>query len=406
MFLPNQHPDYRKPLDPVDAETLGVEAADEVGRYLSYRDNHAPTPLHALGALAGQLGVGAIHIKDEGFRLGLGSFKALGGSYAVIRLVLEEAGRQLGPPVDIAALHAPAVRAVAAGMTFACATDGNHGRSVAQGAQLVGARAAVFVHSGVSDERVAAIARFGAKMIRVAGTYDDSVAEAARVAAEKGWTVVSDTSWPGYERIPGLVMRGYTAMVREALRQLPEPPTHVFVQAGVGGVAAAVAGHLALVLGDRRPTFIVVDPARAACLFETARAGHPVKIEHGEPTVMAMLECYEPSLVAWRVLARVADAFMTIDEQDAVAVMKRLARPHGNDPAIVAGESGGAGLAGLIRAAADPEIRAALHLNEASRVFLINTEGATDPQRYTELVGMRPDAVASNVAIRSAGAHA
>lgn len=395
MFLPNQHPDYRKPLDPIDAETLGLMAAEEVERYLTYRDNPVPTPLHALPALAAELSVSTIHIKDEGFRLGLGSFKALGGSYAVIRLVLEEASGRLGRPIDVAELHSPEVRAIAAGMTVACATDGNHGRSVAQGAQLVGAKAAIFVHSGVSDERVAAIARFGAQMVQVEGTYDDSVAEAARVAAEKGWTVVSDTSWPGYERIPGLVMQGYTAMVREALRQLPEPPTHVFVQAGVGGVAAAVAGHLALALGNLRPTFVVVDPARAACLYETARAGHPVKVKHGEPTVMAMLECYEPSLVAWRVLSRVADAFMTVDEEDAVAVMNRLARPVGNDPAIVAGESGGAGLAGHIRAAADPEIRAVLGLNKASRVFVINTEGATDPERYAELVGMRPDAVAS-----------
>ncbi|WP_147023203.1 diaminopropionate ammonia-lyase, partial [Microvirga aerophila] len=287
-------------------------------------------------------------------------------------------------------------------MTVACATDGNHGRSVAQGAQLVGARAAIFVHAGVSEERVAAIARFGAQMIRVEGTYDDSVAEATRVAAEKGWTIVSDTSWPGYERIPGLVMQGYTAMVREALRQLPEPPTHVFVQSGVGGVAAAVSGYLSLVLGDRRATFVVVDPARAACVYESARAGHPVKIEHGEPTVMAMLECYEPSLVAWRILSRVADAFMTVDEEDAVAVMNRLARPDGADPAIVAGESGGAGLAGFMRAAADPEIRDALRLTNASRVFLINTEGATDPERYAELVGMRPGAVAT----RTKGASA
>jgi diaminopropionate ammonia-lyase len=278
-------------------------------------------------------------------------------------------------------------------MTVACATDGNHGRSVAQGAQLVGAKSVIFVHSGVSEERVAAIARFGAQMVRVNGTYDDSVAEAAHVAAEKGWIVVSDTSWPGYERIPGLVMQGYTAMVREALRQLPETPTHVFVQAGVGGVAAAVAGHLALALRDRRPTFTVVDPARAACLFETARAGHPVKVQHTQPTVMAMLECYEPSLVAWRVLSRVADAFMTVDDEDAVTAMNRLARPAGSDPAIVAGESGGVGLAGLMRAAADTQARLELGLDETSRVFLINTEGATDPERYAELVGLRPDEV-------------
>jgi diaminopropionate ammonia-lyase len=387
MFLANGHSDYRSALDPRDSETLSLEAAKEVERFLAHRENHVVTPLRALPALTQELGVGAIHIKDEGLRLGLGSFKALGGSYAVIRLVLDAASDRLGRLVDVSALQTPDVHGIAATMTFACATDGNHGRSVAQGAKLVGARAVVFVHSGVSEERVAAIARFGAEMVRVAGSYDDSVEEAARVADKNGWTIVSDTSWPGYERIPALVMQGYTAMVREALRQLPEPPTHVFVQAGVGGVAAAVAGHLTLALTDRRPKFVVVEPARAACLYESARAGRPVKIEQGEPTVMAMLECYEPSLIAWRVLSRVADGFMTVEEEDAVAAMKQLARPIGADPAIVAGESGGVGLAGFTRALADREAREALSLGPQSRIFLINTEGATDPKRYAELVG-------------------
>lgn len=393
MLLLNQHPDYRAPLDPIDAATLGLDGAAAAERYLTARNNHAQTPLHALPALAAELGAGAVHVKDEGFRLGLGSFKALGGAYAVTRLVLEEAARRHARAFDVADLQTDAVRAVARGMTFACATDGNHGRSVAQGAQLVGATSVIFVHGGVSDARVAAIARFGAQMVRVAGTYDDSVTEAARVAAEKGWAVVSDTSWPGYERIPALVMQGYTALVREALRQMGETPTHVFVQAGVGGVAAAVAGHLAIVLGDKRPTFVVVDPARAACIYETAKAGRPVKIAHGEPTVMAMLECYDPSPLAWRVLSRAADAFMTVEDTDAIAVMNRLARPAGGDPAIVAGESGGAGLAGAIRAATDAEMRAKLGLTATSRLFVINTEGATDPARYAELVGMTADEV-------------
>jgi diaminopropionate ammonia-lyase len=376
VFLPNHNALHRQPLDPLDAETLGAAGADTVERFLAHRDKHQMTPLHALPALAAELGLGALHIKDEGFRLGLGSFKALGGAYAVFRLVLEEAGKRLGRPVDVDDLNR---------------ADGNHGRSVAQGAQLVGAKAAIFVHAGVSEERIAAIARYGAKMIRVDGNYDDSVRQAARDSAEKGWTVVSDTSWPGYERIPGLVMQGYTAIVREALRQLREPLTHVFVQAGVGGIAAAVAGHLAIVLGDARPTFIVVEPARAACVVAAAHAGHPVKVAHDRPTVMAMLECYEASLVAWRVLARAADAFMTVDEDDAVAVMRRLARPHAGDPVIVAGESGGVGLAGLIRALADNQ--ADLALDRTSRVLVINTEGATDPHRYAELVGMSPPAV-------------
>jgi len=395
MFILNTTVDHGHPLDANDANTLGLAAAEGVERHLRHRDNHAETPLVALPGLAAAVGVAAIHVKDEGQRLGLGSFKALGGAYAVIRLVLEEAEARLGRPVDIEELHAPEIRAIAGTMTFACATDGNHGRSVAQGAQLVGARAAIFVHAGVSDERVAAIARFGAEMIRVAGSYDDSVREAAQTAKEKAWTVVSDTSWPGYERIPGLVMQGYTALVREALRQMPEPPSHVFIQAGVGGIAAAVAGHLALTLGEQRPVFTVVDPARAACLFETAKAGHPVTVPHDEPTVMAMLECYEPSLVAWRVLSRVADAFMTVDEEDAVAVMRRLANPVGGDPAVIAGESGGVGLAGFLKAAADPAAKAALSIDATSRVFVVNTEGATDPGKYREIVGRSPAEVVS-----------
>ena len=390
MLIANTHPDHRKPLDPVEVALLGVAAGTEVERFLTHRDNHAPTPLYVLRALASEVDVAAIHVKDESLRLGLGSFKALGGSYAVIRLVLEEASRCLGRVVDIGELHDRDIRAVAQGMTFGCATDGNHGRSVAAGAELVGARAAIFVHSGVSDERVAAIARLGARMIRVAGTYDDSVAEAARACAEKGWQLVCDTSWPGYERIPGLIMQGYTVIVAEALRDLPQPPTHVFLQAGVGGFAAAIAGHMTIALGERRPLFVVVEPERAACLHESARAGQPVTIEHGEPTVMAMLECYKPSLVAWRVLTRVADAWMTVSEDDALAAMNCLARPKRDDPALVAGESGGAGLAGLLRVVDDRQARKTIGLDGQARVLIISTEGATDPSRYAELVGLAP----------------
>ena len=395
MFLLNTLPEHNKALAPVDAETLGEGAAQTVERFLAHRADHAETPLHPLPGLAAKLGVAAIHIKDEGHRLGLGSFKALGGAYAVIRLVLEEAGKELGRTVDVSEIQSPEVQAIARRMTVACATDGNHGRSVAQGAELVGARAAIFVHSGVSAERVAAIARFGAEMIRVDGTYDDSVREAARIADANGWTIVSDTSWPGYERIPGLVMQGYTALVRESLRQMPEPPTHVFIQSGVGGIAAAVAGYLAIALGDERPVFTVVDPARAACIFETARAGRPVTIAHGEPTVMAMLECYQPSLVAWRVLSRVADAFITVDEEDAISVMRELSNPVDRDPAVVAGESGGVGLAGLLKAVRDPAVKDALRIDQHARIFLVNTEGATDPGKYEEIVGLPPAAVAA-----------
>ncbi|MBZ9810993.1 MULTISPECIES: diaminopropionate ammonia-lyase [unclassified Mesorhizobium] len=390
MLLLNSHFDYKAPLDAVDAETLSADAVKMVQRYLEHRSNHKPTDLVSLAGLASEVGIASIHVKDESTRLGMGSFKALGGSYAVIRLVLEAAYRRLGLPVDVSELQSPAVRKTAEGMIFGCATDGNHGKSVASGARLVGAKAAIFVHSGVSDERVAAIAEYGAQIIRVNGTYDDSVAVAERTCRESGWTVVSDTSWPGYERIPGLVMQGYTAMLGEALRQLPEWPTHVFMQAGVGGLAAAVAGYFDIVMGPKRPKFVVVEPDLAACLYQSAVNGSPVKIDHGQATIMAMLECYEPSLVAWRILSRKADAFMTVSDDDAANAMRRLAKPASGDRAIVAGESGGAGLAGLLRVMTNAQDRKALGLDENARVFVINTEGATDQGRYQAIVGREP----------------
>lgn len=399
MLLLNRHPDYRRPLAPDDASVLSVTAAAEVERFLTHRAGHRPTPLHALPGLAAELGVAAIELKDEGCRLGMGSFKALGGSYAVVRLVIEEAARRLGRPVDPSEVSSPAITRIAATMTFGCATDGNHGRSVAAGAQLTGAKAVIFVHEGVSDERVAAIARFGARMIRVPGNYDESVEVAERMCRDNGWVVVSDTSWPGYERIPGLVMQGYTAMLNEAIRALPEPPTHVFIQAGVGGLAAAVAGYFDAVYAADRPKFVVVEPERAACLYESAAAGEARKIEGHDPTIMAMLECYEPSLVAWRILSRRADAFMTVGEEDAREAMRRLADPVAGDPPVVAGESGGAGLAGLLRALRDDEARRSLGLDGSSRVLLINTEGATDRGRYEAIVGRLPeDVLASRAA--------
>lgn len=394
-YLFNRLPTHGRPLDPRDAEMLGVAGVNRVLEVLALRGDDARTPLHSLPGLAAGLEIGALHVKDEGFRLGLGSFKALGGAYALMILVQEEASRRLGRPVPVRELMSEAARAVAATMTFACATDGNHGRSVAQGAQFMGARAVIFVHAGVSDARVDAIAQFGADIVRVDGGYDFSVQEAARVAGEEGWTILSDTSWPGYEYIPGLVSQGYTAMVLEILDDLPQPPTHVFLQAGVGGFAAAVAGHLAVVLGDARPHVTVVEPARAACVYESARQGRPARVDDTQSTIMAMLECFEASPVAFRVLERVADGFMTVEEDAAPEAMRRLASPVGGDPVIVAGESGGVGLAGLVTVLRDPRLAANIGLGPEARVLLVNTEGATDPELYERIVGRSPQAVLS-----------
>lgn len=381
----NQLPTYGAPLLPDDAACVDERAAGEVENMLRLCPAHRPTPLFCLDQLARRLGVQQVYVKDESERLGLGSFKALGGTFAVIRVVLEYAQRVLGRPITPAELTSDAVRRVARSLTVCCATDGNHGRAVAAGARMLGARAIIFVHQFVSAQRVAAISALGAEVRQVAGNYDESVALAFRESAAHGWIVVSDTSWHGYEDIPRLVTQGYTAMVREVCSSLEAPPTHVFVQAGVGGLAAAVAGHLSVVYGQSRPRVIVVEPERAACLYASHQASRRVAVAPREPTVMAMLECYEPSLVAWRIISRVVDAFMQVTEEDAIRAMRQLAAPIGGDRPIVSGESGAAGLAGLLRAA--EWAGELIGLNLTSRVLLFSTEGATDPTSYQQHVG-------------------
>ena len=343
---------------------------------------YAPTKLHDLPDIARQAGFAAVRLKDEGSRFELGSFKALGGAYAVAQVLCAEFSR-IGVANNansedlVAGRYADAARRI----TVTSATDGNHGRSVAWGAQRFGCACVIFVHATVSAGRVDAIARYGAEVRRVAGNYDDSVREASRVAAAEGWFVVSDTSWEGYTAIPVEVMQGYRLMADEAADQWQgAPPTHAFIQGGCGGAAAAVSVHLRSRYAPP-PALIVAEPDRAACLFASAERGALTVIPGELDTLMAGLACGEPSLLAWHELDRAAAAFMAVPDAAAVACMRLLAKAG-----IVAGESGVAGLAGLLLAAADPGARATLGLSERSRVLLFSTEGATDPLVYQRLI--------------------
>jgi diaminopropionate ammonia-lyase len=250
----------------------------------------------------------------------------------------------------------------------------------------------------VSQGRRDAIARYGAEVRCVPGNYDDSVRRAAADAAAEGWHVVSDTSYEGYTDVPRDVMQGYAIMVDEALAQLPAGvlPTHVFVQGGVGGLAASVCAHLWETLGESRPRLVVVEPDKADCLYRSAVAGHPVTVVGELDTIMAGLACGEVSLLAWRILEPGADAFMTIGDATAAAFMRILADGRHGDPAIVAGESGVAGLAGAMLAARDARGRAALGLDRDSVVLVFGTEGATDPELYRTIVGRSAEDVAAS----------
>lgn len=344
---------------------------------------YAPTPLRDLPGVATASGVGVVRLKDEAGRFGLGSFKALGGAYAVMKLLVAELARRgVAANASAADLTAGRYAEITRTMTVTSATDGNHGRSVAWGARLFGCRCVIFVHGSVSDGRVAAIAAYGAEVRRVSGTYDDAVRAAAAAAEASGWFVVSDTSWPGYVQVPVDVMQGYRLMADEAAAQWTgAAPTHVFVQGGVGAVAAAVSVHLRTRYRPA-PELIVVEPDRAACLLASAELGAPTAVPGSLDTLMAGLACGEPSLLAWQELERGAAAFMAVPDEAAVACMRLLARLD-----IVAGESAVAGLAGLLLASSDPAARETLGLRADSRILLFSTEGATDPELYRRLVG-------------------
>jgi len=375
---------------------MSVEKAEESREWLSSWEgiNGGSTPLLDLPDLAEKLGVAQILLKDESIRSPLGSFKALGAPIALVRLIL-----RLWPEdnVDPAALFAGAYKPGLSDFTVISATDGNHGKALAAAARSIGCRCVIVLHANVSVEREEAIAEYGAEIVRINGNYDESVAEAARLATANGWYVVSDTSYEGYEEVPRDVMQGYGTVAAEIVeacgRAGATPFTHVFLQGGVGGMAAGIASYLWEVYGEQRPTVVIVEPEQADCLYQSVIHGTAAKATGSVDSVMAGLACGETSPLAWQFLETGADYFMTIHDDDAVAAVQALARGGKRDVPIVSGESGAAGLAGLMVLHGTDGLAAKTGLDRSSRVLLISTEGATAPLGYEQLVGESAEAV-------------
>ena len=327
-------------------------------------DGYQPTSLHSLSPIASELNVKELLYKDESSRFGLGSFKALGGAYAVEKLMANR------DPSSV---------------TVATATDGNHGRSVAWGAQRAGCKCVIYIHSEVSQGRADAMAAYGAKIVRVDGDYDFSVHQCAEDAEKHGYEIISDTTWEGYMDIPRYVMAGYTIMVREILDQTGDLPTHVILQAGVGGMAAAVVLALWQELGTRLPKIIIVESDFAACLIESARQGKAASIEISQETIMAGLSCGETSALAWKVLSRSASHFVTIADGPIPTGMRLLASGKAG-PSIEAGECG---LPGVVAAAAickDDKLRDRIGIDSDARILVMGCEGATDKEIYQKII--------------------
>jgi diaminopropionate ammonia-lyase len=351
---------------------FGDEEYASVNAFHQKRPHLRPTPLRPLRTLAAEIGVGDVLVKDESARFGLNSFKVLGVSYAVDSLL---SGGRLNK------------RSV-----LACATEGNHGRAVAHAARENELQAKIYVSGDTAAARIEALKGEGAQVVIVKGNYDEAVKRCAEDAQHQGWTIVSDTSWPGYEEIPRLIMAGYTRLLSEAEQQWQResPPDVVLVQGGVGGLACAVVSWLNHRYGLRRPFVVVCEPATAACLLESARAGTPVSIDGPFNTIMAGLRCGVVSPLAWPSISGIADAFVAIDDEPCASAMRKLSAPAGDDPMIVAGAAGACGLAGLLAILQDESfhpLREASGLGKQSRVLVINTEGATDPELYAQIIG-------------------
>jgi diaminopropionate ammonia-lyase len=319
------------------------------------------SPLWNLPSIAKRLDVASVHCKDESHRFGLGSFKALGGTYAAQRAL---ARRPRNAPAPV----------------LCCATDGNHGRAVAFAARRHGCRCVVFVHQGVLDSKIAVLRAMDAEVVQVAGNYDDSVDHAERIAASEGWVLISDTSEDAADVVAAEVMQGYAAMALETMDQMAGHwPTHVFLQAGVGGLAAAVAGSFADIAGEGRPTIIVVEPHDAACVMAAAAHGGAVRIQGDLSTRMAMLSCGEVSAPAWEILKHRADAFMSICDQDAADAAESLAQIDEVPGGLAATPSAAAGLAGALATSKAPGMAVKLEISSKSRILFFATEGVEHP---------------------------
>jgi diaminopropionate ammonia-lyase len=328
---------------------------EDVRRFFESRPDLTPTPLVHLPAFARTLGLTDILVKDESTRFGLNAFKIAGVAYAVDRLLTRSASASI--------------------TTLVCASEGNHGRAVARVARQHGLHAIVYMRRSAAEARVMAIRAEGAEVVLVDGTYDDAVKQVVGAARADGAAIVSDTAWPGYEDVPRAIMAGYTWIMTEAARQwAADPPGIVVVQAGVGGLAAAVGSWLRARM-QPRPLFLCAEPRGSACVHASIAAGARVAVVPRE-TIMNGLCCGEVSSLALPLLASTIDACVQVDDDAAIAAMAQLKGGFGRDAKVEAGASGAAGLAALTVWCRQAPIA------PGSRAFIINTEGVTDPARY------------------------
>lgn len=376
---------------PAAGKLLSACAIEDVRAFHRKFPAYTFTPLHRLENLAEFLGLGGLCVKDESFRFGMNSFKALGSLYAIGNCLAEKLGRDLSElqPED---LEAERTEKAIGKIVFATATDGNHGRGVAWVSQMLGYPSVVYMPAGVSKERQENVRKYGAHTFVSEGNYDETVGLLINDAEKNGWTVVQDTAWEGYRRIPEWILQGYASLADEAVQQIQCGssgwPTHLFLQAGVGSFASSIAGYFT-VNAPEKPVIAVVEPDRADCFYRSAKAGEVRAVGGDLGTIMCGLACGVPNPIGWQLLESCADAFVSVSDEVAARGMRIYGNPLGGDVRVESGESGAVTLGLLSLVMQRPELlelRRALKLDGRSRVLLISTEGATDRNVYRNVV--------------------
>jgi diaminopropionate ammonia-lyase len=336
---------------------------DEAIEAISGWDNYAPTPLIKLNKLNDELKFKNIYYKDEDKRFDLKSFKALGGAFAVYKIANQKKN-----------------------ITVSTATAGNHGRSVAWGAQRLGLKCKIFISEFVSESRAEAMRNLDAEVIRVKGNYDNSLKECIEQSNRNNWEIVQDVSWEGYKEVPKLIMAGYTIMVKEIIDEIDKNTiTHVFLQAGVGGMASAMIAGFAK-LSENIPQFIIIEPENADCVFQSIKNNKPTTVDIKKETVMGGMSCGDVSSIAWEILKNSANYCLTIPDKAISTVVALLAESRLSDKEIIAGECAVPGVIALIGSFNNKEYLDKLKLNSESNVLLFGCEGLTDNAMYQKLL--------------------
>ena len=344
-------------------KSLPEKFIDEAVHAISKWETYTPTPLRKLNKLETELGFKEIYYKDEDKRFNLKSFKALGGAFAVNKIANDKND-----------------------VTVATATAGNHGRSVAWGAQRLGLKCKIFISEFVSEARASAMKNLGADIIRVKGNYDASLKECIKQSEQNNWEIVQDVSWEGYKEVPKLIMAGYTIMIKEIMDQIKNDDfTHVFLQAGVGGMAAAMIAGFAK-YSTNIPKFIIVEPENANCVFKSIENHKATTVDIVNETIMGGMSCGDVSTVAWEILKDTTNYSLTITDDEISTVVAMLAEAKLSNEKIIAGECAVPGIIALIGLFKNKEYLDKLALNKNSKILLFGCEGLTDAAMYKKLL--------------------